>query len=230
MVRHMIVLNLSLRGLMNCWSTKMYSIMKIRHRFESRRRSWYFIKRETHYILGWMLNWLAIRSKSIVELLLILLMLGSLKTWCLKCRPWLDTLRFLLIDVITRCLRYNSLMIHYLGLSYVLLRLIYGLINVHLFAFVFQWGSGYLFTKYGLRLAHRILILWLKIVVDILADLLLGSLLLISFMLEILKFLLIILDELHAVPISLPNFLNLIRINLHMIQDKWFNSRVIFLH
>lgn len=81
----------------------------------------------------------------------------------MKGRLWY-ALSLLLQHVIIGRSRDHSLLIHYLRLGYVLLRLVNGLIDIHLLApffdLVFEVGSGNLLTEYGLRLgrAHSVLL------------------------------------------------------------------------
>ena len=104
------------------------------------------------------------------------------------------------------------------------------MIYIHLLAPVLKGAGGNLLTEDRLWLsAHPILILGLIIVLD-LAHLLLGSLFLIPHVFEILEFLLVVLYELHAVPISLSDFLNFQRVYLNLVQNYGLNSCVILLH
>lgn len=110
------------------------------------------------------------------------------------------------------------------------MRLVNGLVDIHLLALVLQSGSGNLPTEDRVRLgAHPVLILRLIIVIG-LAHLLLRPLFLTPHVFEVLEFLLVVLNELHAVPIPLSHFLNFQRIRLNVIQNYGLDSRVILLH
>lgn len=173
-----------------------------------------------------LLRWLLV---SHWDLLWIRGKMGSLKTGSVKSWLWY-ALGLLLVDVVAWGLCDGSLLAHYLGLRYVLLRLIDGLVDVHLLALVLRSGGGNRPTEYGLRLgAHPVLTLGLVAVVG-LAHLLLGPLFLASHVLEILQFLLVVLNELHAARVSLSDLLDRQRIRLHMIQNDGLNACIILLH
>jgi len=198
-----------------------------------------------HVIKAMLFRKYRVQSRIPVWWLLLLSSLECRNRW-LHTNVWLLFLLLNVIHLIIGCLMHPILVHNLLRLGDILLWLDDRHIYVHLFALFVQIRRRYLFGEVLGMIRTNWLLLFLRIIGDgeVLIWLLLLMKVLIVFALSILflilglllnlaevwKFLFVVLNKLLIIAIPLPNFLNLVWVNLHMIQNNWLDIVVVFLH